>query len=503
MSATERAVATGRFERRGSGDTLRRRAARGTVINVVFLIAVNLIGFLKGYAIAAFLAPAEFGIWGLLTITLGTLLWLGQIGVNDKYIQQEHEDQEAAFQTAFTIQAMVCAAFFLLILIAMPLFALAYGNSDIVLPGFVLALGMPAIALMTPMWTYHRKMEYAKQRMLQAINPLVAAAATIALAVAGFGYWALVIGTLLGSYAAAAAAVNASPYRLRFRYERGSLSEYASFSWPLLAQSATAVLAAQVAILVAQRSLGTAAVGAIALASSLTVYANQVDDIVVHAIYPAVCAVKDRTDLLFETFTKSNRMALLWAVPIGTGLALFAADLVHYVIGDKWQFAVFLIQVLAVTTALYQIGFNWGVFYRARGETRPIAIVGVVALITTCAIVVPLTISDGLDGYAIGTAIGAGVAVVLRSWYLSRLFPAFRVLTHSARAIAPTLPALAAVLLMRAAEPSRSLTSVVVEVAVFVALTAAGTLLSERALVREFVAYFRRRSAPAVGASAG
>jgi O-antigen/teichoic acid export membrane protein len=393
--------------------------------------------------------------------------------------------------------------FTVIVALAIPLIGLAYGQWKIVAPALVMLLACPAVVLQTPVWVHYRSMEFAKQRTLQAIDPVLGFVVMVALAVAGFGYWALVAGTLLGSYAAAAAAVKASPYKLRFRYERGSLNEYVSFSWPLLAQSATAVLAAQVAILVAQRSLGTAAVGAIALASSLTVYANQVDDIVVHAIYPAVCAVKDRTDLLFETFTKSNRMALLWAVPIGTGLALFAGDLVHYVIGDKWQFAVFLIQVLAVTTALYQIGFNWGVFYRARGETRPIAIVGVVALVTTCAIVVPLTISDGLHGYAIGTAIGAGVAVVLRSWYLSRLFPAFRVLTHSARAIAPTLPALAAVLLMRAAEPSRSATSVIVEAVVFVAVTAAGTLLSERALVREFFAYFRRRNAPAIGASAG
>ncbi len=498
VSATERAVAEGRFEARGEGDTLRTRAARGTVVNVVFLVAVNLVGFLKGFVIAGFLAASEYGIWGLLTITLGTLLWLGQIGVDDKYIQQDHPDQEAAFQVAFTIQSMLCGAFMGLILVMMPLFALAYGNWEILIPGYVLALGMPAIALQTPMWAYYRKMEFAKQRMLQAINPLVAATVTIALAIAGFGYWSLVVGTLAGSFSAAAVAVWASPYKVRFRWERGKLREYASFSWPLLLQSASAVMAAQVAILVAERSLGTAAVGAIALASSMTVYANQVDDIVVHAIYPTICAVKDRTDLLFEAFTKSNRMALLWSIPLGTGLALFAPDIVHYLLGDKWEFAVTLIQVMAVSAAVYQIGFNWGAFYRARGDTRPIAVSGVVALICTLVFIAPLTILEGLDGYAIGAAISVAVAILVRTYYLARLFPALRIITHSARAIAPTIPALAAVLALRAAGDGRSVATVAIEALVFVTIVAVGTLLSERELVREFAGYFRRKAHPAV-----
>jgi O-antigen/teichoic acid export membrane protein len=501
VSATERAIAAGRFDARTSGDTLRRRAARGTVVSAVFLVGVNLIGFVKGFAIAGFLLPSEFGVWGLLTITLGTLLWLGQIGVDDKYIQQDQADQQAAFQVAFTIQAMLCGAFFAFIFAAMPLFALAYGNWDILIPGYVLALGMPAIALQTPMWTYYRKMEFAKQRMLQAISPLVGAAVTVPLAIVGMGYWSLVVGTLAGSFAAAAAAVRASPYPIRFRYQRGQLREYASFSWPLLLQSASAVVAVQIAILVAERSMGTAAVGAIALASTLTVYANQVDDIVVHAIYPTICSVKDRTDLLFEAFTKSNRMALLWSVPLGTGIALFAHDIVHFLLGDKWGFAVLLIQVTAVSAALYQIGFNWGAFYRARGETRPIAVAGVVALVCTVTIIVPLTIAEGLTGYAIGSAATVAVAVVVRTYYLARLFPALRIISHSARAIAPTLPALAAVLVMRSAGAGAGgdATTALLEAAVFVTVTGVATLITERALVREFVAYFKRRAtAPAV-----
>jgi len=55
---------------------------------------------------------------------------------------------------------------------------------------------------------------------------------------------------------------------------------------------------------------------------------DRLDAIITQTLYPAVCAVADRTELLFETFVKSNRLALMWAMPFGLGLALFAPDLV-------------------------------------------------------------------------------------------------------------------------------------------------------------------------------
>ena len=92
-----------------------------------------------------------------------------------------------------------------------------------------------------------------------------------------------------------------------------------------------------VPVVAAQRTLGTAAVGAMAIASNISRYTLRVDQIVTGTLYPVVCAVKDRRDLLQEAFLKSNRLGLLWAGPTGVGIFLFAPDLVHFVIGSQWR----------------------------------------------------------------------------------------------------------------------------------------------------------------------
>jgi O-antigen/teichoic acid export membrane protein len=485
----------------GRGEGLRRRVARGTVVNTAFLAGVNVLGVLKGFVVAAFLSAGDFGVWGLLLVTLGTLLWLAQIGVDDKYIQQDEEDQELAFHRAFTMQSLLCGLFLGLILVTTPLFALLYGDWRIVAPSYALALAVPALALQTPMWVYYRRMDFVKQRVLQALDPVSSFVVTVALAVAGLGYWALVIGTICGAWGAALVSVRAAPYRLRFRYDRATLGRYAGFSVPVLAGQASGVLIAQVPVTVAQRTLGLAAVGAITLASSISIYASRVDDIVSHAIYPAVCAVKDRADLLFETFSKSNRLAVLWGAPCGVGIALFAGDLVTYVLGEKWRGAVLLIQVFGLIAAANQLGFNWTVFYRARGETRPLAVSATVGMVVCLATTMPLLLLEGIDGYAIGMSAMMVALLVVRRHYLRRIFPAASLLRHSARAILPTVPGTLVVLGLRQFAGGGGAARAAAELALFVVLTIATTFVTERQLMREMVGYLRRPAAAPVSSA--
>lgn len=476
---------------------LRRRAARGSIINAVWLVAFNSLTVVKGVVVAAFLGTAAYGLWGLLTISFGTLFALAAVGLDDKYIQQDHEDQQAAFEIAFTLQAMLCGLFLLIGLIGIPLFSLLYDEPKILVPGLVLSLAFPLIALQTPIWVFYRRMNFLRQRLLQSLDPVVSFVVTTGLAVAGVGLWSLVIGALAGSLTAALAAVLNSPYKLRFRYEAGAIAEYASFSWPLLFGSLTAVLTIQIPVTVASRSLGAAAIGAITLATTISQYTKRVDDIVGQALYPAICAAKDRTEVLFETFSKSNRLALLWGFPCGVALALFGGDAIRLLLGDDWALAIPLVQAFGLIAAVDQIGFNWTAFARARGETRPIATAGVVVLVVVGGCGVPLLLSYGLIGFAYAMGAGTLAGMVVRITYLVKIFPAFRIARHVFRAVLPTVPAALVILGERTlVSGDRSAALTVAEVAVYAAVVALGTLVAERALLREAVGYLRSEPAP-------
>ena len=489
----------GRFRFTGS---LRERAARGTIINGAFLIGLSTLGLLKGFIIAAFVTRAEYGVWGVLVISLGTLVWLKQVGIGDKYVQQDEEDQEVAFQKAFTVELAFTGVLIVLIGLAVPLYALLYGLPELIAPALVVLVALAAQGLQSPLWVFYRRMEFARQRALQAIDPVVSFAVSITLAVAGMGYWALVVGVVAGACASAVASVALSPFKLRLRWEGGTLRSYASFSWPLFVAVAASAALAQVAVIAAEKDLGLAAVGVIGLAATVSAFTDRVDQVVTDTLYPAICAVKDRTALLYESFVKSNRLALMWAVPFGTALTLFCSDLVEFGIGERWRAAVVVLQVYGLAAALNHVGFNWSAYFRARGETRPMAVAAVAALIAFLVAGLPLLFAFGLRGFAIGVAIQGLAHLAVRAYYLERLFDGFAFLRHTARAFAPTVPAAGAVLLVRLLETGdRTLAIALGELSLYVAVTAAATWWLESRLIREALGYlFTRRQTAEVGA---
>lgn len=484
-----------------SGTTLRQHAARGVLINSAFQVGYALLGLFKRVGVAAFLTASELGLWGLLVSTLITLGWLKQIGINDKYIQQGEDDQELAFQKAFTLEFALTLVFFAFLAVALPLYAVSYGQSEFLLPAFVLSLSFLATALQTPIWIAYRQMRFVRQRSLEAIDPVISVVVTLGLAAAGAGYWSLVIGAIAGSFSSAAAAVAWSPYKLAWRFDRATLRDYFSFSWPLFLTGLSGILIVQGSALIGNYTVGLVGLGALALAQSFASFADRVDDVVRHTIYPAVCAVADRTELLYEAFTKSNRLALMWGFPFGTGLALFAPDLVDFVLGpEKWRPAVGLMQAFGLIIAFRQVAFNWTVFMRATNRTKPIAMSGFVALGSFALVTAPLMFWLDLTGFAIGMAAAVAVDLILRTFYLRQLFAGFNLIGHAARAIAPSASGALAVGLARLVDGSpRTIGMAIAELVLFSVVTTLVTWLVERALLREILAYARQKSVPATG----
>jgi O-antigen/teichoic acid export membrane protein len=473
-----------------TGRGLRQLAARGVIVNSGFQVGLVGLSLVRYVAVAAFLTASEFGLWGLIITTLMTLVWLRQVGIGDKYIQQDEADQTLAFQKAFTLELAYTLLFYGVVIVVLPAYVLIYDRSEILLPTLLLSLSFLASALQTPIWIAWRQMRFVRQRLLESVEPVVSTVVVIGLAVAGAGYWSLVVGLLAGSVCAAAVAVLTCPVPIRLRYDRGTLREYAGFSWPLLVSSAGALVAVQGTVIVGNYTVGLAGIGAIGLAGQIARFTDQVDGIISRTIYPAICAVKDRLDLLQEAFVKSNRVAVMWGLPYGVGLALFAPALID-MLGPTWEPAEPLVQAFGLILGLRQVGFNWMLFFSARGHTRPVAVEGVAIVVVFAVVTAPLMVAIGLDGFVIGSAATVAAQLVVRAYYLTRLFEGLSFLAHIARAMAPTVLASAVVLAERAIVGGDAADRAVPELVAYCGLVVGATLVFERRLVAELLGYLR------------
>jgi O-antigen/teichoic acid export membrane protein len=474
---------------------VRRHLARGMLITGVFQVGLLGVSAIRGVGVGAFISQADYGIWGLIGLTMWTAVGLkNQFGAGEKYIQQSEADQELAFQRGFTMEVLFTAAVLPVAAGVVVAVTMATGRSEVLFPGLLLLLLLPATALQFPIATFYRRLDFRRQRLLQAANPVVAIIVTIGLAVTGAGYWSLVIGTLVGAWAQTLVVLKVCPYPLALRYESGTLRGYLSFSTPLLVTALAVLAEFYVIYLVGNKALGVAGLGAFTLTGNLVQFTDQADSIVTETLYPAVCAVKDRVALLSEIFVKSNRLSLIWAVPFGIGMALFASDLVRLIIGSRWLPAVPVLEIMGVVTAVHHVGYNWAAFVKARGTTWPIVVSALIGAAVVVGAGIPLMFSDHLVGLALAFVLGELAAFVVRGIWLSRLFTGVSILTQLIRGFAPTVIAAAPILALRVvAGTEKSLLAAAAVFTFYAIATIAATVALERPLLREAFGYMLRR----------
>jgi O-antigen/teichoic acid export membrane protein len=384
----------------------------------------------------------------------------------------------------------------LLIVALAPVVALVYRDDRLLALMASIAYLPLAFALQAPLWIFFRRMDYGRQRALQAIQPLVSFVVTVPLAVGtDLGVWSIIVGQVAGYVVAVAATVAVSPYRLRLRFDRARTARYVRFSGPILLTVVAAMIVAQGQILAIKLHDGLAAAGYITLAVTLTRYIDRADQIITATIYPAICAIQNQRKALEELYVKSNRATLMWVLPYAAGIVLFAPDLVSFVLGHQWEPAVVLLQGLAVVGAITQLGFNWFSFFRAHGQTRPPAVEAVVGTAAFLAFAVPGLLLDGFDGFVYGRIGAALVALAVRSVLMRRLLGGGRY-----RALlTPTLPPLAfasgAALLLRVVlwGGRRTLAQAIAELVLFVAVYTVTAVRRERPLLDELLGALRDR----------
>jgi O-antigen/teichoic acid export membrane protein len=485
---------------------LRRRTVRGAIVTGGFLVLIDGLVLVQGLVVTRLLGPESIGLYGVVSTVVISLIALKRVGIDELFVQQNESGQEREFQYAFTLELGLSVAMALIILAAAPLVALIYRDHRLLALTASLAYLPIAFALQAPLWVFFRRMDYGRQRSLQAIQPVVSLTVTVPLAAAtNLGVWSLIVGQVAGYLVAVSATLIASPYRLALHYDRGVTARYLRFSAPILLTVVATMLVAQGQILAIKLHDGLAAAGFITLAVTLTRYIDRADQIVTATIYPAICAIQNQRRALAELYVKSNRATLMWVLPYAVGIVLFAPDLIRFALGRTWLPAVVLVQGLAVVGAITQLGFNWFSFYRAHGDTRPPAIEAGVGAMAFLVLAVAGLLLDGFDGFVIGRIAAALIALAVRRVFIRRMLPGVRYLDLLAPTLVPIVLATAAVVAVRLVlwGGHRPLGQPMVEVVLFTAIYLLTAVRRERVLLGELLGALKGRGEPVAAGGEG
>lgn len=422
------------------------------------------IGFVSTLILVRLLAPEDFGLLAMCFVIIGLTEILFEFGIEAAIIQTA-KLTDAHLHTAWTIRIIQSLLVAGILTVCAPM-AGAYYNDDRVaslLPLIAIGLvirGFSNIGLVL----LRRELQFRREAAYGVILRITTFVFNVGLAWYFRNYWALVFANICSNIAACIFSYWAHPYRPRASIEK--LGEIWSFSqWMLILHIAN-YTSNQIDQLIIGAKLGAQSAGIYSVSTEIAeLPTTELIFPISRVLFPGFAKLRSEPERLKHAFLNALGFLATFSVPTCIGVALLAERLVPLMLGEKWNDAVPIIQILAIFSVFRTLFGLPGNLLVVIGQVRLLTVLTLGQLLLFLGGAWAL-LEHGLAGIAIAKMAAAALFLLLLIDRLATLFPITRreMLSQLVRPVIASA-AMAAVLLSVAEYlPDQNLVALIVQV---------------------------------------
>ena len=223
-------------------------------------IAAKLITPIINIILARIIAPEAFGIIATINMVVSLADTFSKAGFQKYVVQHKFENKRDLYNSAnvaFWSNMLVMILTWTSIFLFRFKIALAIGNSGYEKALVIAALALPLTGLSSIQEAlFQREFDYRTLFVRRLVVSLVPFATTIPLALLGFDYWALIIGSISGCIVKAGLMLYMSKWKPAIDYSLSLLKEMFSFSFWTLLESIALWASTYIDIFIISNSLG-------------------------------------------------------------------------------------------------------------------------------------------------------------------------------------------------------------------------------------------------------
>lgn len=325
---------------------------RRTISQATFWAAVETAGaqgsaFLFFVVFARLLSPHEFGVYALAMAIVGAVNMILFQGFGDGLIQAERVD-DAATSTAFWTN-MGLAVVMIAGLQVLAVFAQTWFGEPMLGPviAWLSLLCLPRALVSVHSALYRRSLDLRIFAIRTVTGSMVGGLVGIALALAGWGVWALVVSQFVQSIMVAAIMWNATAWRPRLMFSCEAFGSLLAFSRHFMAASVISSCIDDLASVVVGLSMDFTAVGYFSVAlrvlrAAIIVVMTPLQLVMMPALSRMAQAKAQFGAAYIDMVVLT---AMIW-MPLVAGLGLAAPMLIPLVFGAQWTGAVPVIEAM-------------------------------------------------------------------------------------------------------------------------------------------------------------
>lgn len=399
-------------------ESLNKRAASAAKWSLLTEVLVKLVTPITQLILARILSPEAFGVVATVTMITSFADMFSDSGFQKYLVQHAFSDDadlyrnaNVAFWTNMGISVFLwaCIAIF-----RNPLASMV-GNPGLGIVLVVACASLPMTSFSSiQLALFRRALNFKSLLPIRTLVALIPLAVTLPLALLGFGYWSLIVGTIAGNLFNAVALTAKSDWKPQAFYSLDLLREMFAFSgWSLL--EAIAIWLTSWA--------GTFVVGGLLNSYYLGLYkqpmtfVNSAFALITNATTPVLFSSLSKLQASqreFNTFFYRFQFTVgMFVLPLGVGIFFFRDFLTALLLGDQWGDASIMLGCWGLSTGLMIVLSHYcSEVFRAKGRPR-VSLLCQCIYMTVMIPVIYLSASIGFTQLAIAGSVVRLVAIAI------------------------------------------------------------------------------------------
>jgi teichuronic acid exporter len=412
------------------GRSLSSEAARSSFFLFVAKCIRYLFVFIVQLILMNLLAPADFGLIRFVTIVIGVMNLINELGLSFAVVQKKTLI-DGELSAAFSLNAFIGSGLYLLLFFLSPLVASFFGNDQLTVlirvgafSSFFGGLSVVHRSLL------QRRLRYGRLALIEVVAALAGSAGALVMAIRGYGVWSLLASTFIFNLLSSLLLmITAAWPRGNYLKLRPAKSLFA-FGGVVVMQRILDYGVQNIDYLVIGKWFGTKLLGIYSIAHILMVLPSLAFGMVIGSILLSTFSrMQDDNQRLVSAFLRVNVLTSIVSVPYFVLLMSFAKEMMHTVSflnqGNTWTPATVPIKILALLGLLVSFSSYPGTIWIAKGKVQLRLYWEAIGLIAIIAAV--------LSGKPWGIH-GICIALVVRGFLL---FPVHLIITHRVVGLLP------------------------------------------------------------------
>ena len=337
-------------------DSLKKKTIKGVGWSAVDNISRYGVQFIVGVVLARLLTPDDYGLLGLVTIftTICTTFING--GFNSALIRTKEVSDED-YNTSFIVNLGMSILLYVLLFACAPLIAAFFKRAELTALVRVSMVGIVIGALSMVQHTrLTKQIDFKTQTKITLASSVISGIIGIAMAIIGFGVWALVAQQLCSQLVNTILLYLYNRWMPNFSFSNESFHKLFGFGWKIMVSNLISTIWKDFYQLVIGKCYTPAALGQYTRAQQFSfMLSSHLMSIVQRVTYPVLSSIQDDRERLLSAYRHIIKMSTFITAICMFSLAAVSEPLIYCLIGAKWHDAAVYLPFLCAVGLLYPL----------------------------------------------------------------------------------------------------------------------------------------------------